>query len=307
MADFTSQLCAFLSAHPDGMSAREIAKALGTLKGTVNKCLYDHPDLFQKDNSYIPLWTVTSPKKADDPIMLKLQNWSNVKLFSKDDFNALADWDYGSAFIGKYQYITDSGNIIECDSKSEVLLLQYLEENNLVQDVGGQVLKIQYNSAFRCDLDYYPDIVALTKDGHIAVFEVKPVTAMSNHKNMEKYESLAAFCKQKGYLYTMIDPAENFLTYEEICEMQVCSEFLDFFLEWQSEPDTERVPFKYFTDEDVNFWYSLFGEGYTKKEFSLQVHSLIMYYNWYNVYHHGFMAYSRPVLLDNNHNVIDYI
>ena len=279
------------------MSARAIANIIQTTRSSVNSLLYAHPEDFIKDDSYVPLWRLAEDSYSDfeetDPIMLKLQNRTESKEFTQEYFDSLADWKYGEAFIGKYQYKTKSGNIIECDSKSEIKLLEYLENNKLVKDIGGQMLNIKYDSAFRTDLDYFPDIVALTRDNRIAVFEVKPATAMDNHKNMEKYQSLSLYCQKYGFMYAMIDPECNFSTFEEIRDMSVCSDLLNMFEEWNEEPNTKTRSYKSFDNDDVEEWYEMYGTGYTKKDFALQVHSLIMYYEWYNFYTHGFMAYAN--------------
>lgn len=39
-------------------------------------------------------------------------------------------------------------------------------------------------------------------------------------------------------------------------------------------------------------WFYLYGVPYVKKAFTLQVHSLVDYYGWYNLYKNGFMVYS---------------
>ena len=187
------------------------------------------------------------------------------------------------------------------------MLLEYLDANDHILDFSGQALRIKYDSDFQKNLDYHPDIVAITKFGHIVFFEVKSVTAMDNHINIKKYEYLEQYCKSNGFLYVMIDPQHNYMTFEELCEMPVIDDFLDMFEKWNNEPVNESEPYKHFNDEEVNHWYEVYGYGNTKKEFYLQVHSLIAYYRWHNKYKNGFMVYSRPVKLDKNNEVIDYI
>lgn len=306
-AEIGNMIRYMMQLFPNGIRVRDITRFTSFSRKEVKNYLYEHEDEFEKNGSFIPLWKMKSISPITDTLMAKLQNREDALSFSQEDFDELADWEYGTAFVGEYKYETQKGNIIECDSKSEIMLLAYLEENGLVNDIGGQMLEISYESAFRAGLSYFPDIVALTRDNHIAVFEVKAATAMDNHSNMEKYRALAEYCKERGYMYVMIDPAADFISFEEIRDMDVCSELLEMFVEWQEKPDSPRRPYKSFDNDDVNDWYERFGDGYTKKEFYLQVHSLIMYYEWFNVYKHGFKAYSRPVMLSRSHKVIDYL
>ncbi len=316
VTDIGEKIKKVLRASDKGMSARDIANKIGSTRGCVNSYLYAHTDEFEKDASYVPLWTIRGTnyyKNAMelDPVILKLQNREGARIFSQKDFDNLADWENGKAYIGDYPYKTESGKTINCDSSSEVLLLEYLEENGLVQDVGGQALNIRYDTAFRTGCSYKPDIVAFLRDGHIAVFEVKPTSAMDNHKNIEKYRSLAKYCEEQGFLYGMIDPAAGFTTFEELRDMPVCTELLVMFEELNDKPHTSKKPYKYFDDTDVEEWYQKYGSGWSKEQFKLHVHSLIIYYDWYSVSKHGFRVYSRPVKLqkiDNgSYSVIDYL
>lgn len=299
MSDLGTEICSILKATPQGMSAKDLATRLNTQRSVINKYLYAHPEEYLKDDSYVPLWHLKGNSTELDPVMQKLQNRDNAKRFSQTEFDCLANWRYGNAFIGNHHYKTRKGNIIECDSQSEVLMLSYLEEKDLVLDLGGQILRIGYDSAFRTELDYYPDIVALTVDHHIAIIEVKPVTAMDNHKNMEKYRALEAYCRERGFMFMMIDPQHDFMTYEEMRDMDVCGPLLDMFIELNEMPVPEDCYCKFFDDDKVDKWYELFGNGYTKTDFKLQVHSLVAYYGWYNLYKNGFMVYSKPIQFKN--------
>ena len=316
MADIGEKIKKVLNTSGKGISARDIANKIGSTRGSVNSYLYAHTDEFEKDDSYVPLWTIRSTTYCEnllelDPVILKLQNREGARIFSQKDFDNLADWKNGKAYIGDYQYKTESGRTIKCDSKSEIALLEYLEENGLVQDIGGQALQIRYDTAFRTGCSYKLDIVAFLHDGHIAVFEVKPTSAMDNHTNIEKYRSLAKYCEEQGFMYVMIDPAARFMSFEELRDMAVCTERLVIFEKINDKPHTSKEPYKYFDDLDVEEWYQKYGSGWSKEQFKLHVHSLIIYYDWYNVSKHGFRAYSRPVKLQKNddetYSVIDYL
>ena len=314
MADMKSKIKKLLQEH-GSMTARDIAKELGCSSSEVNRFIY-YCDEFEKDDSYAPLWSIKNSRgkrKAteSDPVMLKLQNRKGAKKFTQKDFDELAAWDESEAYIDKEDYVTNSGKIIECDSPEEVMLLEYLEENGLVKDVGGQALRIKYDTAFRVGCNYQPDIVALTHDNHIAVFEVKPLIAMSNHTNIEKYRFLAKYCEERGFMYVMLDPNMEYTSFEELRDMEVCRELLEMFEEFNAKPHTSRRPYKHFDNHDVEKWYEKYGDGWTKEDFKIHVHSLIIYYDWYNVFDKGFNAFSRPVKQvrndDGTYSVIEYI
>ena len=69
------------------------------------------------------------------------------RIFTLDEFNNLAYWKYcTSPSQGAHadKFITKSGNTIICDSKSECMMLEYLEDNCLVLELGGQNICIPY-------------------------------------------------------------------------------------------------------------------------------------------------------------------
>lgn len=310
MPDLEKQIKELLSAEEKGLTAREIAKRLDVSKGEVNSIFYGNSDVFFCDDSKTPLWSVINHSAGTDPLLLKLQNRDGAKTFKQKDFDSLADWSYGKSHSKDRNgtYITRSGNRIEYDSKHEWMLMEYLEKHDLAKDLGGQSLCIPYNTSFREHVKYYPDIVAYTKDDHIAIFEVKTRVALDKHTCMEKYNALAAYCEEHGFMYMMVDPMANFTTFEELRDMEVCAEFLEWFNEWiDEEPDDPKAPYKHFDDEDVRKWYKEYGSGFSFKNFERQVHSIVMFYGWHNFSTYGFNVYSRPVKLDRKtFEVIDY-
>ncbi len=298
-----------------GLKASELSQRYSLDRHEINRYLYAHQDEYKRDDNY--RWTiketVANLKKSveeTDVVLSKLNNRENAKVFTLDEFQQIADWQYGQTHSdseAKFIYETRCGNQIECDSKAELSMLEYLEENDLIVACGGQSLFIEYDSAFRSGISYYPDIVVLTKDNHVAIIEVKAATAMDYHITMDKYKELSRFCEEKGYEYMMVDPDNGFITFEEVRDMDVDSDFFDYFEEWKNEPTAGRNPYKFFDKETVDEWYECYGNAYSKKEFQLQVHSLVMYYEWFNVFKNGFKVYSRPVKLDHNNRVIEYI
>ena len=60
-------------------------------------------------------------------------------------------------------------------------------------------------------------------------------------------------------------------------------------------------------DSDIDEWYNICGEDMTKTEFRKQVHAMVILHDWYNLYKHGFKLFNRPVKLNKQHKVVEYI
>ena len=233
-------------------------------------------------------------QEKTNKVLAKLKNRNKAKKFTLEEFNDLADWTYCDSFNDDgYVYTLSNGNQIECDSKSEVKLLDYLTSKKLAVAIGGQSLRIQYSSAFRSGLDYYPDIVILTKDMHIAIIEVKPVTAMSNHRNIEKYEALTDYCTEHGYEYMMVDPDHDYMTFDDMQKLHVPSDIVqrvDDYLVNLIGSKGECLLEK----DDIPILYEDFSDEYKKGDFELYLHALVIQKGWYNRFTHGFMVYEEP-------------
>lgn len=238
--------------------------------------------------------TSNKSKEKRNEVFAKLKNRNKAKKFTKQEFKELADWRFGRSFNDDVIiYELPNGNEIQCDSKSEVLLLDYLIKHRLALEIGGQELYLKYDTAFRSGCYYYPDVVVLTKDYHIAVIEVKPVTAMSYHKNMEKYEALREYCEARGYEYMMVDPAHDYMTYDEMLKLRIPKAIenrIDAYLTNLYGEDGECLLEK----NDINVLYEEFSDDYKKGEFELFLHALVIQRGWYNKFTNGFMVYETP-------------
>ena len=293
------ELVEFLVKRPDGMKGRDIAKHLGYDKSEVNSCLYSNKDLFWQDDSYT--WYLKEGKykkkdeehdEYDDEVLSKLNNSEDAEYFTLEEFNELADWSEcispGDVNSNLY-YETQLGNVIECDSKNELILWEYLEDNDLIISGGGQQIPIEYKTRRGSEKNYYPDMVILTKHHHIAIIEVKPVNDMDYHINIAKYKALKQYCEERGYEYMMVDPENDFISFEELLDYPVIDDIIRIF------EDNDGADSFYFNQEDVSEWYKLYGIGYTKKEFELMVHSCVAYYDWFNQSKHGFDVNNKTV------------
>ena len=269
-----------------------------------------------RNNAVKPAQTIIDEK--NDPILGKLQNRENAKTFSQEYFDKLADWGDGISSSGKEPvtvHITERGNKISCDSRDEAAVLEDLKTHHVVRDVRGQSLKIFYENAFGTPKKYHPDIAVLTHENKIAIIEVKSLTAMSYHVNMEKYKGLEAYCKEKGFMYGMIAlssqnvaspqnvqyTSPKYTSYEELRDMDMhcAQEFLDLFFAWDQAEQCPWTASNPFTQKQIKMWFESYHDELTEKEdFEIEVHSLILYHEWYNTFSNGFRVYRDPVITD---------
>ena len=232
-------------------------------------------------------------KEKRNPVLAKLKNRNVARKFTREEFNKLADWEYCRSFNEDgYIYTLPNGNKIECDSKSELKILDYLVSRKLALEIGGQELCIPYDTAFRESVSYYPDLVILTKDFHIAIIEIKPVTAMSKHTNIEKYNALKEYCDEHRYEYMMVDPDHDYMTYEDLKKMHIPREIVkrvdDYLVEYYGGSDC------LLEKNDIPIFYEDFEEEYKKRDFELFLHALVIQRGWYNFYQNGFQVYEKP-------------
>ena len=100
---------------------------------------------------------------------------------------------------------------------------------------------------------------------------------------------------QKPITATSATCPSEFLSFEELRDLDVCPELLQIFRDWTEELEEEPDTYITFDKSDVDDWFESYGEGYTRKEFDLHVHSLVLYYGWYNKAKHGFKVTNIPV------------
>lgn len=297
MNDLRKKICKVLDQHPKGLKGAEIALLLGVDKQAVNHFLtYDQTDFVQKsDYTWIRKATKLFHYNSD-PVLAKLNNQSGAKTFTLEYFNSIADWSYcpsQSPDGPKDTYTTKTGNRIECDSTYEPMMLEYLENNQLVQAIGAQKLIVDCSSAFTAEMNYHPDLIFLTKDGYIAVVEVKALSAMSYHLNIEKYAALASFCEEKGFLYMMVDPAEDFFTYDDLLAVDIPNGLYNHVMWYLSEIIDEENPCL-IEKSDFAVLYDALQEDYTKEDLRFYLRAIIVQEGWYNKSKHDFNVYKLP-------------
>lgn len=300
MSVLGNKILTILRNNPKGLKAREIAAKLGVTRYAVNQFLYYDQTEFVVTSAYT--WvkkggTTTASKPAIDPVLAKLNNRTKAKVFSLAHFNALANWKVCKSHREKIAgtYKTKTGNLIDCDSKPELMLLEYLEKNNLVKAIGGQNLAVPYDSAFKSDKNYYVDFVVLKNDGHIALIEVKSIKAMSYHTNIEKYRGLKAYCEARGYEYMMIAPDHNYMTFDELANLKIPADLSRRVMSYVSDLIGEEGEIL-LEQVDVPVLYQDFYNKFsTQAEFELYLHALVIQKGWYNKFKNGFMVYEKPI------------
>ncbi|MBQ8571622.1 MAG: hypothetical protein IJ444_09005 [Kiritimatiellae bacterium] len=234
--------------------------------------------------------------EENDKVLSKLSNRSNARKFTLHDFNDIADWSYCHSFTDNNKIVRlPNGNVIECDSKSEKELLKYLISKNLTKGIGAQNLTIFYDTAFRSCAEYHPDLVILTKDNHIAIIEVKSVSSMSHHINIEKYEGLKKYCEAHGYEYMMVDPDNNYMTFEDMKSMSIPKDITSRVMEYLENLLEEKYSNPCLLEkDDIDVLYPKFIHKYKKEEFLLYLRALVIQKGWYNKSKHNFDVYKKP-------------
>ena len=293
-----------LEKHSKGLRRSEISKLTGYDKSAVSSYMHNNKGKFFQDGNYY--WHLkqgdnNSPTSSfkNDPVLCKLENQEAAKTFTLAYFNSLADWSQsrsqrsdGAAGV----HYTKEGKRFEFDSNYEAVFLDYIKDNDLAIAYGTQAMCVKYDTFFRANVDFYPDIVLLTKDYHIAIVEIKPCKFMSHHINIEKYIHLMRYCEENGYMYMMIDPINDFMTFEEFRWMDVDEALFGAFEDLKKEYGFFDDPKKdlNITDTMVEEWYEGFGADYTKEEFNLMVHSMIAYHFLYSKNKYRFDVYNYP-------------
>ena len=313
-----------LMKYPNGLKAEEIASKLGISVIYLKPFLYSDEckDIFVRDENLT--WSLKDrtqiiksrnkmPKKQPEKLkehwfLSKFKNKDATKRCSSDDFNNLADWSCGKSPSGKpiKKIKTKCGNIIECDSNSEIRILEYLERSGVVSAIGGQALTIDYPTYFTSHNKYSPDIVILTNDNRIGIIEVKPAIAMSYHLNIEKYNALQKYCEENGFMFMMVDPDSDYITFEELKNKSVPDSIKKIFAPIEEAVSIGTIDLFHFDKKDVDRWYKPFKNDFERSVFDLLLHSHIIQKGWFNTFDRGFNFYNRPVKLDCDHNVIEY-
>ena len=110
----------------------------------------------------------------------------------------------------------DHKRLLSCDSFLESRFATVLSQVGYLIDMKAQSLEIPYISLQLADRRYFPDFVIRDYKGRIAVIEMKNFDAACYHLNIDKYEQLAEYCRQRGYGYAEVMKPYNADEYTSI-------------------------------------------------------------------------------------------
>ena len=136
-------------------------------------------------------------------LLLSLCN-GNPKSYSLDHFLALNSPD--AIPTGLIHVQSDRGFDLVLNDFHEVKFATFAASTGIVSSIRGQNFILPYRKYWaKKESPYYPDFLLYTKQGYIAIIEMKSILGMCQDESIAKYEALASFCHQRGYLYAMID------------------------------------------------------------------------------------------------------
>lgn len=214
----------------------------------------------------LPVWELAVSKSADEKRTAKL-----AALFTAPDNaakreetldelfpDAAKDYDSGAKNRCIVKLLGEKEREIYCDSKLERRFVRYLAESGFISDLKSEALELTYHSSAGVTRKYYPDFVAKLSDGRVTVFEMKNLSSMGYHLNIDKYEALKAYCEENGYLYAEIAKDERagaYVSAERLKERGIdgaLAKFVAARMEERERADGEGI----FCRSDLEEWLS---------------------------------------------------
>ncbi len=154
----------------------------------------------------------------------------------------------------------DKKRLLICDSFLESRFATVLAKVGYLKDMKAQSLEIPYISQQLADRRYFPDFIIRDHKGRIAIIEMKNFDAACYHLNIDKYEQLAEYCRQRGYGYAEIMKAYNadeYMSIEQLKRKAVNRQLEDFIIaKIHSRSGTDDA---YFTVSDWNEYNEKYG------------------------------------------------
>lgn len=151
---------------------------------------------------------------------MKLHNRFTYKRFTKAQLLSLADWSQKDK---KNYYIINKDYTYYGDSKDEIKIVKHIMYHHCAKVLRGQDFSITYG-----EKKYYPDLVYLNHLNQIVVLEIKAKGDFASESNIKKYIALAKVCREKGFVFGMID--KDFNTYQSYINLRVHKGFEKNFL-----------------------------------------------------------------------------
>jgi len=145
----------------------------------------------------------------------KLHNRFSGKKFSETELLNLACWTQKEK---KNQIRVSDDYVYNGDSSAEIKIVKHIITHGCAKILRGQDYFIEYDNR-----KYYPDIIYLNHLNQIVVLEVKAKGGFSTEGNIRKYIALAEHCREKGFVFGMID--RDFNTYHSYINLHVLKGF----------------------------------------------------------------------------------
>ncbi|MCQ2437598.1 MAG: hypothetical protein MJ099_04315 [Clostridia bacterium] len=124
------------------------------------------------------------------------------------------------------------------ESGREEKMFNYLiDEIQVVECVSQGVDIPYYKRNGHKEQKYTPDLIFLTIQGYVGIIEVKPLKHMGLDLCLDKYDAMAEYCEENGYLYGMVDPENSFTTFEDMKEFQINEELRNRLYLWYNDSD----------------------------------------------------------------------
>jgi len=101
---------------------------------------------------------------------------------------------------GYFTSIKNNGAKFHYRSSYELATYEQLELLDEVTQYHGESFKVPYYFNGK-QHNYIPDISVLFEDGHVEIWEIKPLNQTSFDKNQAKWKAAAAYCATRGWKF----------------------------------------------------------------------------------------------------------
>ncbi len=97
--------------------------------------------------------------------------------------------------------------MVAWESLLEKDFIKVLDFDPSIEQIQSQPRKIEYR--YKGKLHHYvPDFLAITRDKHSILFEVKPEEKVNDEENKVKFEVGKIYCKSKGWEFQVVNEAD---------------------------------------------------------------------------------------------------
>lgn len=143
---------------------------------------------------------------------------------SLDDLFAGAKQEQDLAAEGGRILRSNGGRKVFCGSPLACQFLKALFASGYISDARSGALELGYATPRMAEQRYFPDFVLKLYDGRIAVVETKELSSIGYHLNIAKYNALAAYCREHGFVYAEVafdDETGRYISAEQLKALPV--------------------------------------------------------------------------------------